>query len=137
MTVYKYNICEIKKYSQVKLILAFTIDFVRSCSLIHYIYTIHTILLNLDDVRTKNRFFGCLILCSSTINICCQKENRLDFVPFAANDVFRIMEITFTSFDFIICFQFDRTNPMTQIPSSKSTFMNNGMFKKFQKYKAQ
>ena len=41
-----------------------------------------------------------------TNNIRCQKENRLAAVPFAANDVFRIMEIFFTPRHFLILFQF-------------------------------
>ena len=41
-----------------------------------------------------------------TMSICCQKDNRLVFVPFAANYVFRIMEITFFSGYFLIFFQF-------------------------------
>ena len=40
-----------------------------------------------------------------TIKICCQKGNRLVVVPFAANYVFRIMEITLTLGHFLIFFQ--------------------------------
>ena len=113
MTVYKCDIYEIKKHFQVKAILTFTIDSVRSCFLIHYIYTTHTIVVKLDDVRTRNRCYGCWTFCSShyvrysthTINIWFQKKNRLVVVPFAANNVFRIMEITFTT-GYFIFFQF-------------------------------
>ena len=48
---------EIKKHSQAKLILAFTIDSVSSCFLTHYIYTTHMIVVKLDDIRTRNRCF--------------------------------------------------------------------------------
>ena len=40
-----------------------------------------------------------------TISICWQKGNRLVVVPFAANDVFRIIEITLTLGYFLIFFQ--------------------------------
>ena len=40
-----------------------------------------------------------------TISICWQKANRLVVVPFAANDVFRIIEITLTLGYFLIFFQ--------------------------------
>ena len=70
----------------------------------------------LDDFRTRNKCFGCWTLSSShyvrypvhTTNICCQKESRLVVIPFAANDVFRIMEITLTPGHFLIFFQFWR-----------------------------
>ena len=39
-------------------------------------------------------------------NICCQKEDNLVVVPFTVNEVFRIMEITFISRNFLIFFQF-------------------------------
>ena len=108
-----------QKLSQVKVIIAFTIKSVSSCFLIHYIYTAHFIVVKLDDVRTRNRCFDFWTLCSShhvryhthTISICCQKEGTLVVVPFAANDVLRIMEITFTPGYFLIFFQirFDHT----------------------------
>ena len=58
MAVYNCNIYEIKKHFQVKAIIAFTIESVSSCFLIHYIYTIHAIVVKLDDVRTRSRCFG-------------------------------------------------------------------------------
>ena len=54
MTVYLSDIHEIKKHAQVKAILAFTIKSVSSCFLIHYIDTIHAIVVKLD-VRARNR----------------------------------------------------------------------------------
>ena len=54
MTVYMCDIHEIKKHAQVKVILAFTTESVSSCFLIHYICTIHAIVVTLDDVRTRN-----------------------------------------------------------------------------------
>ena len=70
-----------KKKTHIKVILAF----------IHYIYTTYAIAVKLHDVRTRTRCFGCWNLCLShqirysthTINICCQKENRLFVVPLA------------------------------------------------------
>ena len=47
------DIYKIKKHSQIKVILAFTIESVSSCFLIHYIYTIHTTVVKVDDVRTR------------------------------------------------------------------------------------
>ena len=113
MTVYKCIIYEIKKHSLVTAILAFKIESLRSCFLICYIYITHTIAVKVDDVKTRNMCFCCWSLCSShyiiypthTINTCCQKENRLVVIPFAAN-ILRIMEITFTSGNFVILFQF-------------------------------
>ena len=105
MTDDKFHIYKIKKKnSQVKVILAF----------IHYIYTIYVIVLNLDDVRTRNWWFGCSNICLSyyvrystrATNICYQKESRLFVCPLAANDVFRILEITFPPGTFLIFFQF-------------------------------
>ena len=55
MTVYMCDIYEIKKYAQVKAILAFTIESVSSCFLINYIFAIHAIVVKLDDVRKRNR----------------------------------------------------------------------------------
>ena len=54
MTVYMCDIHEIKKHAQVKVILAFTTESVSSCFLIRCIHTIHAIVVNLDDVRTRN-----------------------------------------------------------------------------------
>ena len=54
MTVYMCDIHEIKKHAQVKVILAFTTESVSSSFLIRYIHTIHAIVVNLDDVRTRN-----------------------------------------------------------------------------------
>ena len=54
MTVYLSDIHEIKKHAQVKAILAFTIEYVSSCFFIHYINTIHAIVVKLD-VTTRNR----------------------------------------------------------------------------------
>ena len=84
-------------------VLDFTVKSVTSCSLIHYFYTTHANIVELHDVRIKSKFFRCRTLCWShyvkytthTINICYQKENRLVVVPFTANDVFKMMEITF------------------------------------------
>ena len=53
--VYICDIHEIKIHAQVKVILAFEIDSIRNCFLIHYIYTIHAIVVKLDDARTRNR----------------------------------------------------------------------------------
>ena len=39
MTFFKCDTHDIKKHTQVKVILAFTIESVRSCFLIHYMYT--------------------------------------------------------------------------------------------------
>ena len=97
MTVYKCDIYEIKKQVSLK-----------------YLYATHDIFVKLDDVRTRNTCFSCWTLCSShyvrypthTINICCQNENRFVVVPFAANDVFKIMEINFTPGNFLIFIQF-------------------------------
>ena len=58
--------------------------------------------------------FGCWTLFTShyvrypthTINFCCQKKSRLVVLSFAANDVFTIMEVTFTTRHFLIFFQF-------------------------------
>ena len=50
MAVYMCDIYEIKRHSQVKAILAFTIKSVSSCFSIHYIYTTHAIVVKLDDV---------------------------------------------------------------------------------------
>ena len=104
-----FDIYEIKKHSQVKVIHGSTTDSISSCFLIHYLHYI-----KLGGVRTKNRCFGCWTLFSShyvrcftyTINICCQKESRLVAVPFLANDVFRIMKITLTLRHFLIFVQF-------------------------------
>ena len=86
-----------------------TIDSVSSCFLIHDIYATHAIAVELDDVRTRNKCFGWWILCSSDdirypnhiISMCCQKENRLVAIPFAENDAFRIMKITFAYGNFL------------------------------------
>ena len=59
MTAYKWDIYEIKEHSQVKGILAFAIEPLSSSFLIHYICSTHTIVLKLDDNRTKNKYFGC------------------------------------------------------------------------------
>ena len=120
IAIYKCDICEIKKYSQVKAILAFTIESVSRYFLIYYIYTTHSIFVSLmmlgqeTGVLVAENFLHLimldtpliLILITHTINIYWQKENRLVVVPFAANDVFRIMEITFTPEHFLIVFQF-------------------------------
>ena len=56
MTVYISDIYEIKKYSQVKVILTFMTKSVSSCFLIHYICTTHAVIaVKLDNVRIKNR----------------------------------------------------------------------------------
>ena len=107
MTVYMCDIYVIKKHSQVKVILAFTVKSLSSCFFIHYIYNTHVIVVNLEYARTIKKFCDCWNLCSfhyvryptHTINICFHKENRLVVVPFAANGVFRIMEITFIHLD--------------------------------------
>ena len=100
-----------KKY-QVKVILAF----------IHYIYTTYEIAVKRnDDVRTRTRCFGCWNLCLShsvrysthTINICCQKENRLSR-----------LEILLSSFNFGIYFRFACAVLMASNPSSKSLLVN-------------
>ena len=57
---FMWDIYEIKKHSQVKVILAFTIESVSSCFLIHYICTIHVIVVKVDDVRTRNIVFWIL-----------------------------------------------------------------------------
>ena len=54
MTIYMCDIHEIKKYAQVKVVLTFMIESVRSCFLIHYTYTIHAIVVKNDDIRTRN-----------------------------------------------------------------------------------
>ena len=90
---------------QVKAILAFTIKSLISSFFIYYISTtraILVILLRFDDViRTMNRllvagpFVGLITLDTPFIlsTICCQKEKRFVVITFAANYVFRIMEI--------------------------------------------
>ena len=96
------------------MILTFMIDSLSSCFFIYYIYTIHSTVVKLGDVRTRNRCFGCWTLCLSyylrspthTINICCEKENKVVVKLFAANEVFTIIEITFTPRHFLIFFQF-------------------------------
>ena len=55
MTVHMCDIYGIKKYSQVEPIIAFTIEPISSCFLIHYIYTVHAIVVKSDDVRPRNR----------------------------------------------------------------------------------
>ena len=57
MTVYMCDIHGIKKHAQVKAMLAFTIEFVSSCFLIHYIYTIHAIVVKRNDIKTGSRNF--------------------------------------------------------------------------------
>ena len=59
MTVYKCDINETKKYSSIKGILDFFIESVSICFLILYIYTINSTVLKLDDVRKRNKCFGC------------------------------------------------------------------------------
>ena len=49
------DIHEIKKYAQVKVIFTFEIESVSSCLFIHYIYTIHSIIIKLDDVGIKEQ----------------------------------------------------------------------------------
>ena len=97
---------------KVKAMLAFTIESVSSWFfLIHCIYTTHAIIVKLD-VTTRNMCFRWWTLYLShyvrhpthTINICCQKENKLVVVPFTANDVFTIMEIIFAPGHFLISF---------------------------------
>ena len=113
MCAYKWDIYGVKEHSQVKRILAFAIEPLSSSFLIHYICSTHTIVWKLDDNRTKNRCFGCWNLVhhyvrysNHNINIFSQKENWRVVPPFAANDVFRIMEITFIPWHFLIFFQF-------------------------------
>ena len=123
-TIYKCIIYEIKKHSQVKALLDFTIEPVSNSYFILYIYTIQVIVVKLDDGRTS-MCFGCWTLCSfyyvrfpvQTINIVCQKGNMVAVVPFAADDFSRIMEINLTpghflsSLNFSISFKLDRPIP--------------------------
>ena len=61
MTVYMRDIHEIKKHAQVKMIFAFQIESVSRCFLIHYIYTVHAIVVKRDDVRTRYRNVLCIV----------------------------------------------------------------------------
>ena len=65
MTVYKCNIYEIKKYSQLRVILVFKIELVSGCFFICYINTTNVIVVKLDDVRTRNKCFVCWTFCLS------------------------------------------------------------------------
>ena len=67
--------------SQVKVILDFTIESVRDWTLCS---------------------FGYVRYPTDTIKMFCQRDNSLVLVPFAANDVFRILEITFKHGNFLI-----------------------------------
>ena len=95
--------------------MAFTIESVYNSVLIYYIYTTHAIVVKLDNVRTRReavvlvaKSFVLLITLRTLLlfNICCLKENRLAVVPFATNEIYRIVEITFTPGHFLIFFQF-------------------------------
>ena len=52
-------------WDQEKKLVFFTTESLSTCFLIHYIYTNQATVVNLADVRTKNKCFGCWILCSS------------------------------------------------------------------------
>ena len=58
MTVYKCSLCEIRKYSQLRGIVVFTIESVSGCFLICYINTTLAIVLKLMNVRTRNQCFA-------------------------------------------------------------------------------
>ena len=58
MTVYKCSLCEIRKYSQLRGIVVFTIESVSGCFLICYINTTLAIVLKLMNVRTRNQCFS-------------------------------------------------------------------------------
>ena len=64
VTVYMCDIHEIKKHTQLKAILAFTIESLYNWFLIHHIYTIHAIVTKVDDVRTRNDFWSDLWILS-------------------------------------------------------------------------
>ena len=72
-----------------------------------------SLLLSLTILGQESCFI-CWALCLShyvrysthTMDICCQKENKVAVVPFTAHDVFTIMEITFTTGHCFIFFQF-------------------------------
>ena len=120
-TIYKCIIYEIKKHSQVKALLDFTIEPVSNSYFILYIYTIQVIVVKLDDGRASMSF-GCWTPCSfyyvrfpsQTINIFCQKRIMVAVVPLSADDVSRIMKINLipghflSSLNFSISFRLDR-----------------------------
>ena len=109
MTIYNIDIYEISSKGDICFY-----DWISKKRFFGLLCLHHPCHVKLDGFRTRNRCLGCWTLSSShyvrypthTTNICCQKENRLVVIPFAANDVFRIMEITFTSGHFLIFFQF-------------------------------
>ena len=75
-----------------------------------------------DCLQVQKLCLGCWTLSSPfyirypthIINICWEKDNRFVAVPFAANDVFRVMEITCTPgrfffFNFVLVFVYSKT----------------------------
>ena len=58
MTVYTWSFFEIRKYSQLRAIIVFTIESVSGCFLICYINTTLAIVVKLKNVRTRNQCFA-------------------------------------------------------------------------------
>lgn len=102
MTVCKYNIYEIKKVLSSIRDTCFYDRFCKQLFFIHHIYTIFIVI--------KTLFISLGRFPIYTISICCQKENMVVVVPFAADDsiiaVFSIIEIAFNSGNFLIFAQF-------------------------------
>ena len=70
------------QHAQVKAILTFTIESASCCFFVHYICSVHAIIVKLDDVRTRNRNFLNSVTCSS-IHCSCSFDNT------ASNDSFK------------------------------------------------
>ena len=63
MTVYKCDIYEIQKHTQVKaILLTFTIESSSSYFLIHSVYNTHALVAEFDYVRPRNKFFECFTI---------------------------------------------------------------------------
>ena len=58
MTVYKWSFYEIRKYSQLRATIFFTIESVSGCFLVCYINTTFAIVVKLKNVRTRNQCFA-------------------------------------------------------------------------------
>ena len=98
MTVYKCDIYEIQKHTQVKaILLTFTIESSSSYFLIHSVYNTYALVAEFDYVRPRNKFFECF-----TLFYLIQLDTPLIPSRFV---VFSIMEVTFTLGRFLIFFQ--------------------------------
>ena len=58
MTVYKCSFYEIRKYSELRVIVVFTIESASGCFLICYINTTLAIVVKLKNVKTRNQCFA-------------------------------------------------------------------------------